>query len=89
MIAIQGNLEKVAEIIAAYAPASRLPPSMDLKVSLFQAHRLVLKAAATCQSEHLPFAQLEVSHAFHSPLMSPMLGDFARIAEEVEYSAPP
>lgn len=31
---------------------------------------------------------LQVSHAFHSPLMQPMLEEFASIAREVEYSLP-
>ena len=31
---------------------------------------------------------LQVSHAFHSPLMEPMLGEFAKIAQEISYSQP-
>ena len=32
--------------------------------------------------------KLEVSHAFHSPLMNPMLKAFEKVAKEIEYSPP-
>ncbi|NES02152.1 MAG: type I polyketide synthase [Okeania sp. SIO2F4] len=40
------------------------------------------------KEQGLETRQLNVSHGFHSPLMEPMLDDFAKVASEVQYSSP-
>jgi malonyl CoA-acyl carrier protein transacylase/SAM-dependent methyltransferase len=40
------------------------------------------------QTQGIKATALEVSHAFHSPLMEPMLADFAAIARQVTFATP-
>jgi myxalamid-type polyketide synthase MxaB len=44
--------------------------------------------AAQLQAEGFPTQPLTVSHAFHSPLMDPMLPQFERVAQAVRYNPP-
>jgi acyl transferase domain-containing protein/NADPH:quinone reductase-like Zn-dependent oxidoreductase len=48
----------------------------------------VRRALAELHAEGAPSTLLNVSHAFHSPLMEPMLGAFFQAASEVRYSPP-
>ena len=43
---------------------------------------------ATLEAQGVKTKALEVSHAFHSPLMEPMLAEFAQVAKTIVYSEP-
>ena len=48
----------------------------------------VSSVTTTLKAEGVKTTQLKVSHAFHSPLMEPMLVDFKQVADEIAYSKP-
>lgn len=49
---------------------------------------LVTEAMETLKAQGIKARQLNVSHAFHSPLMEPMLPEFERVLKSVQFSKP-
>ncbi|MEB3233352.1 MAG: type I polyketide synthase, partial [Leptolyngbyaceae bacterium] len=48
----------------------------------------VQAAVAQLEAIGIKHKWLQVSHAFHSPLMEPMLGEFQQVAQQIQYSRP-
>jgi acyl transferase domain-containing protein/acyl carrier protein len=89
MMAIQGTLDKVGAMIAPFSSRVSIAAINGPRSIVISGPQHELrKAAAAFQAENVPVKELEVSHAFHSPLMSPMLRDFGTAAEKVVYSIP-
>ncbi len=89
MLAIFSSQVEVAELIANY--------NQEVIIAAINSDRNIVIAgnSQTLEIIKAKLAQidisstlLDVSHAFHSPLMKPMLQDFSKIAAEITYTAP-
>ncbi|WP_371504269.1 SDR family NAD(P)-dependent oxidoreductase [Allokutzneria sp. NRRL B-24872] len=75
---VQDLLSDEVGIAAINAPGS---------VVLSGAEAPVLRAADELAARGRKTTRLRVSHAFHSPLMEPMLAEFHRVASKISYAA--
>jgi thioester reductase-like protein len=89
MVAVFANEAKVTAAIQPYAKEVSIAAINGVHSIVISGKREgVMDAIATLQSEGIKAKKLNVYHAFHSPLMEPMLAYFQRIAAEVTYSLP-
>jgi myxalamid-type polyketide synthase MxaB len=51
-------------------------------------YEAIVRVVTCLEAQGIKTAPLNVSHAFHSPLMAPMLGEFAQVAATVTYCPP-
>src|SRR5262249_49383104 len=89
MIALAAPEAEVADAVAAHAGAVSIAAvNGPDAVVVSGAEAPVLALGAMFTARGVRTKRLAVSHAFHSPLMDPMLEDFQRVAETVTYRAP-
>ncbi|ASU86396.1 hypothetical protein CDO52_23270 [Nocardiopsis gilva YIM 90087] len=89
MVAIQATEEEVAPALAGLeAKASIAAVNGPTSVVVSGEEAEVLRIAEDFQGRGRKTRRLTVSHAFHSPLMEPMLAAFRKVAEGLTYSAP-
>ena len=89
MVAVFASPEQLTEIVADYGDSIAI-------AAINGTHNTVLSGTLEAIENILPaltareieFRQLKVSHAFHSPLMEPMLASFRKVCESINYQAP-
>ena len=89
MVSVAGEIETVSKELQSYAgrisvAAFNGPGSLVISGQSQAVEELANKLTAM----GMKTKALTVSHAFHSPLMDPILPDFEKIAAGVEYSSP-
>jgi 8-amino-7-oxononanoate synthase len=89
MVAVFAAEEQVAERIAdCRNEVSIAAVNAPQQTVISGSHAGVERVVQRLEADGIRSSRLTVSHAFHSPLMDPMLDDFRRVAEQVRFSKP-
>ncbi|MFJ5897055.1 SDR family NAD(P)-dependent oxidoreductase [Streptomyces sp. NPDC093064] len=86
MVAVRATEDEVTPYLTDGVSIAALNEPTSVVVSGVEG--AVLELAARFEAEGRKTTRLRVSHAFHSPLMDPMLDEFRTVAEELSYAAP-
>ncbi|WP_237693551.1 SDR family NAD(P)-dependent oxidoreductase, partial [Streptomyces sp. SID2888] len=86
MVAVQATEDEVIPYLSDEVSIAALNGPASVVVS--GAEGAVLEVAARFEAEGRKATMLRVSHAFHSPLMDPMLDEFRAVAEGLSFAAP-
>jgi len=89
MVAVFASESKVQAVIQPYSQDVAIAAINGPQSTVISGKREVVEAAiATLKAEGIKAKKLTVSHAFHSPLMEPMLEAFKHVASGIPYSSP-
>ncbi|WP_143675911.1 type I polyketide synthase, partial [Streptomyces milbemycinicus] len=86
MVAVQAAEDEVAPLLSDGVSIAAVNGPGSVVVS--GAEREVLELAERFAAQGRKTSRLRVSHAFHSPLMDPMLDEFRTVAEGLSYQPP-
>ncbi|MEU7281911.1 SDR family NAD(P)-dependent oxidoreductase [Streptomyces sp. NPDC045431] len=86
MVAVQAAEDEVRPLLSDTVGIAAVNGPQAVVVSGARAEVLAIKERF--EAEGRKATRLRVSHAFHSPLMEPMLEDFRTVAQSVTYSEP-
>jgi acyl transferase domain-containing protein/surfactin synthase thioesterase subunit len=89
MVAVMASAQQVESLLSEYSHTVSLAAINAPKNVVISGEKTAV--AAICQqlsSVGIKTKRLQVSHAFHSPLMTPMLAEFEVIANQITYHQP-
>ncbi|NER24034.1 MAG: SDR family NAD(P)-dependent oxidoreductase, partial [Symploca sp. SIO1C2] len=89
MVAVMVSCEKVNQLIAPYTEQVAIAAiNGPVSTVISGAAEAVGTVKDSLEAEGIKTKQLQVSHAFHSPLMEPMLAEFEAVASQITYNQP-
>nr|BAE93722.1 type I polyketide synthase [Streptomyces sp. NRRL 11266] len=88
MVSLRGSLDEVTALIEGCSRVDVAAVNGPLSVVVSGDEGEIEGLVSRWEADGGKARRLRVSHAFHSPLIEPMLADFRRVAEEVEYHEP-
>ena len=89
MVAVMASLEKVNQLIAPYTEKVAIAAiNGPVSVVISGEVEAIRTLSDSLEAEGIKTKQLPVSHAFHSPLMEPILADFEAVASQITYHLP-
>jgi acyl transferase domain-containing protein len=88
MIAVLTDEHSLAEVIAPHGSVSIAAVNGPKNTVISGDERDIEAILAKLKARGVDFRSLRVSHAFHSPLMTPMVEAFGRTAADIRYAKP-
>jgi acyl transferase domain-containing protein/acyl-CoA synthetase (AMP-forming)/AMP-acid ligase II/pimeloyl-ACP methyl ester carboxylesterase len=89
MFAVFSDEKTVQKLIAPYREEVTIAAiNGDHNIVISGANNAIAEIVSKLEIQGINSKQLNVSHAFHSPLMQPILEDFRRVAETISYQKP-
>jgi malonyl CoA-acyl carrier protein transacylase len=89
MVAVMTSLERVQEVIQSYQPQIVIAAiNSPQNIVISGQNKVIEQVVGNLEKEGIKTTPLNVSHAFHSPLMQPILKDFSEVTESIKYSSP-